>query len=145
MDFGVAHLLDELLELNGIVMSLSGAGILTLLGATFRLVYKNYKASQDRIEKLNSIYDNQKKITDEIEEIRHQGALREQANLASLHDRIYSNFELIFKRSELPYVTLDELSNLEYLWKAYRNLGGNGTGQKMYERILDLPIKGDED
>lgn len=35
---------------------------------------------------------------------------------------------------------MKELNNLEYLWKAYSGLGGNGTGKHMYERICVLPI-----
>ncbi|EPH98717.1 hypothetical protein D920_01481 [Enterococcus faecalis 13-SD-W-01] len=74
-----------------------------------------------------------------ITELQLQCAKRQKANIASLHDRIYSNYETILSRHP-PGVTMKELNNLEYLWKAYSGLGGNGTGKHMYERICVLPI-----
>jgi len=28
-----------------------------------------------------------------------------------------------------------------YLWQPYERLGGNGTGKKLYDQVLQLPLK----
>lgn len=38
-------------------------------------------------------------------------------------------------------VTPEDLEELEYLYQPYKELGGNGTAQKMMERVYQLPIK----
>ena len=41
-------------------------------------------------------------------------------------------------------ITADELEDLDkYLYKPYAELGGNGTGKEMYERYINLPLKGE--
>lgn len=52
--------------------------------------------------------------------------------------------ELIRRYRE--YETKGEISildkeNVEHMFKEYKNLGGNGTVAKMYDEILELPIK----
>ncbi|MDT2485063.1 hypothetical protein [Enterococcus avium] len=133
--------IDDLIELNGLIMSLTGVGILGLVGAGFRLIRKNYKEIKTRNKKLDQIITAQEVIQKKVIELELQGAKRQQANVASLHDRIYSIYDEILVNRVPAYVTIDELSNLEYLWEAYSGLGGNGTGQEMYERILQLDIR----
>lgn len=60
------------------------------------------------------------------------------ALLAILHDRIYSSAPDIIERG---YVTVDELDNLKYLYRPYKALGGNGTGEKLVSDVKNLPIK----
>lgn len=132
---------DDLLKLNGVIMSLTGFGILGLVGAVMRLIRKNYKEIKVRNEKLDQIVSVQESIQTKIAQLESQGIKRQQASIASLHDRIYSIYDEILVNRSPAYVTIEELSNLEYLWDAYRGLGGNGTGQEMYERILQLEIR----
>lgn len=52
--------------------------------------------------------------------------------------------ELIRRYRE--YETKGEISiidkeNIEHLFQEYKNLGGNGTVKKMYDELLELPIK----
>lgn len=37
----------------------------------------------------------------------------------------------------------DDRSNLEYLYKPYKALGGNGTGESLYKKCLELPLTAD--
>ena len=58
--------------------------------------------------------------------------------LAMLHDRLY--------QACLHYITQgwiddDGLKNLEYLYRSYHKLGGNGTGTELYNRAKALPIR----
>lgn len=71
-------------------------------------------------------YRKLKKRVDEQELIK-------QGVLAILHDRLF--------QAGRHYITLGELKNIEYLYTSYHNLGGNGTGTEIWERIKELPIK----
>ena len=58
--------------------------------------------------------------------------------LAILHDRIYQACQHYLA---LGYIDAAGLKNLEYLYKSYHTLGGNGTGTELYNRAKALPIK----
>lgn len=58
--------------------------------------------------------------------------------LAILHDRIYDACRRCIAEGA---VTVEELRNIEYLYKAYHTLGGNGTGTELYNRACGLRIK----
>ena len=58
--------------------------------------------------------------------------------LAILHDRIYQACQHYLA---LGYIDASGLKNLEYLYKSYHTLGGNGTGTELYNRAKALPIK----
>ena len=65
--------------------------------------------------------------------------------MALLHDRIYQACSFFIARG---YCTPEDRSNLEYLYKPYKALGGNGTGESLYNKCLELPLtaeKKDED
>lgn len=65
-------------------------------------------------------------------------SVERQAMLALLHDRLYRLCQDYIKQG---YVTIDQLDNLMYLWQPYERLGGNGTGKKLYDQVLELPLK----
>lgn len=60
-----------------------------------------------------------------------------QAVMAINHDRLYQACTFYIITGQ---ITIDELKNLEYLYKGYHALGGNGTGTELYEKCKDLPI-----
>lgn len=57
--------------------------------------------------------------------------------LALLHDRIYQACQYHIQNG---FIAVQDLNNLEYLYKGYRGLGGNGTGEELYKRCKALPI-----
>lgn len=61
----------------------------------------------------------------------------EQAMISLQHDRLYQLTELYISRG---YVTLDELDNLDYIFKSYQAMGGNGSGERRYLLVQKLPI-----
>lgn len=58
--------------------------------------------------------------------------------LALLHDRIYQACQFYLK---CGYCTVGDRDNLEYMFRPYKALGGNGTGEELYNRCLALPYE----
>lgn len=61
-------------------------------------------------------------------------------NVAVLHHMIYENCKAYLDNG---YISTGELNDLEYLFRSYQNLGGNGTGKILYNKCQNLPVKGD--
>lgn len=57
--------------------------------------------------------------------------------LAIMHDRLYQSCTFYIKQGSID---TSGLKNLEYLYKSYHALGGNGTGTELYNRAKALPI-----
>lgn len=66
-----------------------------------------------------------------------QFKLLKNASLATLHSQLYEKGGRYIVRGA---ITLSELDDLEYTWQAYKCLGGNGTGEKIYQKCRELPI-----
>lgn len=64
--------------------------------------------------------------------------LIKQGVLAILHDRLFQAGRYFISQGE---ISLEELKNIEYLYRSYHALGGNGTGTEIWERIKELPLK----
>lgn len=58
--------------------------------------------------------------------------------LAIMHDRLYQSCTYYIKQG---HIDTGGLKNLEYLYKSYHALGGNGTGTELYTRAKALPIR----
>ena len=58
--------------------------------------------------------------------------------LAILHDRLYQACTYYIA---LGHIDTAGLKNIEYIYKAYHTLGGNGTGTELYKRAKALPIR----
>ena len=67
--------------------------------------------------------------------VRDKKSAEKSALLALLHDRLY--YEIGRMLSE-DTVKRDDYENITYLYKPYKQLGGNGTCEKMY---MDLQKK----
>lgn len=57
--------------------------------------------------------------------------------LAILHDRLYSECMRYIAQG---YIDTAGLHNLEYIYRSYHALGGNGTGTELYTRAKALDI-----
>lgn len=60
--------------------------------------------------------------------------------LAMLHDRLYQACTFYISKGSID---VDSLKNVEYIYNAYHDLGGNGTGTELYNRVKALQIKED--
>lgn len=66
-----------------------------------------------------------------------QAAIKE-GMLALLYDRIYSIYQGCSRKG---YAAVDDIKNLEYLYRPYHALGGNGTGTELFERVKKMPTE----
>ena len=58
--------------------------------------------------------------------------------VALLHDRRFQSGMYFLNKGE---ITVYEMGNIEDLYKAYKSLGGNGTGTEIFERVQELDMK----
>ena len=64
--------------------------------------------------------------------------LRKKADLVILRDLVYRYCKEAIVRG---FTTFDEFDNVTALYDVYEDLGGNGTGSKLYEEYCKLPKK----
>jgi len=57
--------------------------------------------------------------------------------LALLHDRLYESCRRFISDG---VCSVEDRRNLEYLYKPYEKMGGNGVCRELYERCMKLPI-----
>ena len=71
--------------------------------------------------------------------LKEQGKMKE-GILAILHDRLYQVCRFYIHQG---WIDVESMKNVEYLCDSYHDLGGNGTGTELYNRVNSLPIKED--
>lgn len=81
-------------------------------------------------------------INNLIETRKRNRSAEKEALLALLHDRIYFVCEDYIDKGS---ITIEEFDNLEYLYRPYQKLGGNGTGERLYSEVKKLKITGGND
>lgn len=116
---------EKLLEVNSLLLTFGFGTIGSILIAIFKKVSKSRKETEAHA----------KKARDETE-IRLKNL--EFANVALLHDKIYQQCTVFLNEG---WISVDDLENLDYLWRGYHNLGGNGTGEILYNKVKALPNK----
>ena len=74
-----------------------------------------------------------------IEKEEEKNSAKNKMILGLGHDRIVW---LCLKYVERGWITKDEFEDLnEYLYKPYREMGGNGTAERLMAEVRELPVK----
>ena len=73
-------------------------------------------------------------------ELESRMSRTEDAVQAVLHDSLYKQCTRAIARN---YVTVSELDNIEHLYSGYRGVGGNGTGELLYQKVQQLQVVND--
>lgn len=103
--------IESILKVNSFILAVFGVSI---VGA----VLKYLKWKKINIDKTNN-----------------RLKLLEEAQLALLHNKIYTT---TMQYIQNDYVTLDDLEDLRYLYEPYKELGGNGTAERLYTEVQCL-------
>ena len=127
------------------LLALSEKIRLLLLKPIFWLFCRPHNEIQDKIEtKCVEFKSSLEETNTRIEEVskRQESKILEMnamsfGLLSILHDRIFQACMYFITKGE---ITADELENLEYLYKGYSGMGGNGTCETLYNRVKDLKI-----
>lgn len=128
--------LAEITTIVGIISAVSALPI-------FKSISKwSHNRQQSKTERLTAAIEKANKSTIAAYEREHRDTIerlskQENASLASLHDRIYQEGTRLLDKG---WASVDEIDNFSHLYQPYRDLGGNGTGEAMFKRVMDLPL-----
>lgn len=110
-------------------------GAILIFTGAFKFIWK--KVKQDIQDLLDKQAQSLKEIQDKCaQESQEQDYIRE-GLVSVLHDRLYQACNHYISQG---YIEIDDLKNLEYLYRGYHKLGGNGTGTELYNRCKKLRI-----
>lgn len=120
-------MLESFLNLNANVSAVFGFSIVGGITIMAKSVIKAYKANKTANDERNAI------MSSEIEMLK-------ESNRAILHGQLFDLCVAYIKRG---YIKPIELRNLNYLYKSYRNLNGNGTIEMLMNDVSLLTVKED--
>lgn len=106
------------------------------MGAWCKSLQKKLKQKQKEEEEKKKAEEEKKKAEEAKEKAR------DEALKAILHDLLFQHCN---KYLALGYVPVNEsekvLARGDVLWEAYSGIGGNSTGEDIYNEFKDLPIR----
>lgn len=79
-----------------------------------------------------------RRLSKKIKAQKEENKAIKEGLLAILHDRLY---QACTHYISIDYIDVAGLKNIEYLYKSYHALGGNGTGTELYNKAKALPIR----
>lgn len=118
-------------ELNSALVALTGSGI----GATCYKIWSSIskKLAQDQAQREQEAATREKRL-DKLED---NDQLQQAGIVAMLHHELYTICNLHIAAG---HISTDDLDDLGYLFNSYHDLGGNGTGERLYKKVCELPI-----
>jgi len=96
---------------------------------------KDSKEIRESIVNLTNVLEDE--IEERKEESKQLKKLSDDMDRAILHDALYFDCK---RAIDNKCVTLYELENIESLFNAYKTVHGNGTIEKMFNKVSKLPI-----
>ena len=113
--------MDKWAEINSVMLAIFGISIFGAIKLLSKAMIKQQEKKQKEKEILNDFM-----------------LLLKNANLAILHNKIYTQCGEFL---DAGYICVVDLDDLNYLFNAYKSLGGNGTGETLYNKVVALPNK----
>lgn len=107
-----AYWLEHFIRANAAVMSVTGVSVYGFLKMKYNKMKEDKVSVDTRLSNL------------------------EKANLAMLHNKIYVQCANYLQEG---FISIADLDDLDYLFNAYKSLGGNGTGETLYNKVKALP------
>lgn len=78
-----------------------------------------------------------RKIWKNVQRERAEDTAQIEASKALLHDRLYQGYNFYIR---MHAITSSDLENMEYMYKPYMTLKGNGTCKTLHDQAKLLPI-----
>jgi hypothetical protein len=107
--------------------------------------WKSNKA-KEVLEDISSTLSTLKQQVDGIDQttvaINHQNDVIQDGTRKIQRYRLYHDLKREVMRG---YTTLDHFRELSILFESYKNLGGNGEVEALFDKYKELPIREDED
>lgn len=128
--------LDSLIKANTVVLALFGISIFGSMVKFSKWIRTHAKAKESARKAEAEERVKVRKEEKDLVNRRLEGL--EKANVAILHNKIYRQCEQHLLEG---FITIDDLDDLSYLFNAYKSLGGNGTGETLYNKVKNLPNK----
>lgn len=122
--------MEEVKQALSMLNNING-GLMVIFGMTLNEAFRRFK--RWRKKDVTTLDDKVSNIEITVDSLV-------KSNLALSHDKLYNYCTTYLERG---YVTVGELDNLEYLFDSYKKLGGNGTGEHLYNEVKKLKVKGD--
>lgn len=79
-----------------------------------------------------------KKLSAEIQKIKSEFNAIKEGIISILYNKLKKACELVIQDG---YTTTADLRAIQEIYDSYHDLGGNGIGTKLYDDVLELPIK----
>ena len=105
----------------------------------FEQLSDEVKSIQDKTEKqLDKVNMEIKNTQDKVDEVTQIGLQNRDSNKSIMSYRLHNAFSESIERG---YTTSEDLSELSGLYKSYKEIGGNGKIETLFNRFAKLPIK----
>lgn len=105
----------------------------------FEQLSDEVKSIQDKTEKqLDKVNMEIKNTQDKVDEVTQIGLQNRDSNKSIMSYRLHNEFS---ESIEQGYTTSEDLSELSGLYKSYKEIGGNGKIETLFNRFAKLPIK----
>lgn len=132
--------MKQIAEINSVLFTIFGTGILGILAG----IYKQVKKRLDFRNETYKLINNHDKILTErtklLEEQSIQVNFLKEGLLSLIRHNLKTGYDKAFNRG---YTTQEEFDIIAESYSSYKALGGNGKGEEIYEKYKRLKIKGD--
>lgn len=105
----------------------------------FEQLNNEVKSTQNKTEKqLNRVSMEVKNTQDKVDEVTQIGLQNRSSNKSIMSYRLHKEFSEALERG---YTTSENLAELSGLYESYREIGGNGKIETLFNRFTKLPIE----
>ena len=95
-------------------------------------------SNKQMVKQFESLNKEVKSTQDKVDEVTQIGLQNRKSNRSIISYRLHREFSEAIERG---YTTSEDLSELSGLYKSYKEIGGNGKIETLFNRFAKLPIK----
>ena len=95
-------------------------------------------SNKQMVKQFESLNKEVKSTQDKVDEVTQIGLQNRDSNKSIMSYRLHREFSEAIERG---YTTSEDLSELSGLYKSYKEIGGNGKIETLFNRFAKLPIK----